>query len=164
MRRLLLALFLLLGGYDTSNESRDYFDRLLIEARKATSFLKKPLLLVPVGHAMHALDQRMRAGEVSGYSDIHKLHKDGIHLNEAGSYLVGCTFFATLFGEDPAGLPTEPYGNIAPAVAVAVTDRLTIGASVAPGSKTMRLRLRAASVCSVPASSRSTASASNDSR
>ena len=69
---------------------------------------------------MYALDLRMRAGEVSGYSDIHQLYKDGIHLNEAGSFLVGCTFFATLFGEDPAGLPTEPYGNIAPAVAKAI--------------------------------------------
>lgn len=33
---------------------------------------------------------------------------------------VHCAFFATLFGEDPAGLPTEPYGNIAPAVAKAL--------------------------------------------
>jgi hypothetical protein len=105
------------GGYDGSNESRDYFDRLLVESRQATSFLKKPLLLVPVGHAMHALDQRMRAGEVPGYSDIHQLYKDGIHLNETGSYLVGCAFFATLFREDPAGLPTEPYGKITPAAA-----------------------------------------------
>ena len=108
------------GHWDGSNESRDYFERLLLEARKATPFLKKPVLLVPVGHAMYALDLRMRAGEVSGYSDIHQLYKDGIHLNEAGSFLVGCTFFATLFGEDPAGLPTEPYGNIAPAVAKAI--------------------------------------------
>ena len=64
------------------------FDRLLVEARNATPFLKKPLLLIPVGHAMHALDRRMRAGEVAGYTDIHQLYKDGIHLNETGSYLV----------------------------------------------------------------------------
>jgi hypothetical protein len=55
---------------------------------------------------------RLRAGEVAGYSDIHQLYKDGIHLNETGSHLVGCAFFATLFREDPAGLPTEPYGKI----------------------------------------------------
>ena len=104
------------GGYDGSNESRDYFERLLVEARKATPFLKRRLLLVPVGHVMHALDQRMRAGEVPGYTDIHQFYKDGIHLNETGSYLVGCTFFATLFKQDPTGLPTEPYGTIAPEV------------------------------------------------
>lgn len=110
------------GSWDTSNESRDYFDRLLVGARKATPFLKKPLLLVPVGHAMHALDQRMRAGEVPGYTDIHQFYKDGIHLNETGSYLVGCTFFATLFQENPSGLPTEPYGVIAPTVATAIQE------------------------------------------
>ncbi len=108
------------GGYDNSNESRDYFDRLLVEARKATPFLKKPLLLIPVGHAMHALDQQMRAGKVPGYTDIHQLYKDGIHLNQTGSYLVGCVFYATLFREDPTGLPTEPYGVIAPDVAKAI--------------------------------------------
>jgi hypothetical protein len=90
---------------------------LLAEARKATSFLKKPLLLVPVGHTMHALDQRMRAGDVPGYTDIHQLYKDGIHLNETGSYLVGCVFFATFFREDPSSLPTEPYGKLAPDLA-----------------------------------------------
>ncbi len=110
------------GGWDTTNESRDYFDRLLINARKATPFLKKPLLLLPVGHVMHALDQRMRRGEVPGYSDIHQLYKDGIHLNQTGSYLVGCVFFATLFREDPAGLPTEPYGKIAPVAAKAIQE------------------------------------------
>lgn len=110
------------GGWDTTNESRDYFARLLSEARKATPFLKKPLLLVPVGHAMHALDQRMRAGDVPGYSDIHQLYRDGIHLNETGSYLVGCTFFATLFREDPTGLPTAPYGRVPPQVAKAIQE------------------------------------------
>jgi len=110
------------GRWDNSNESRDYFDRLLLEARKATPFLRKPILLVPVGHALHALDQRMRAGEVPGYRDIHQFYTDGIHLNEAGSYLVGCVFYATLFREDPAGLPTEPYGRITPELASIVTD------------------------------------------
>jgi hypothetical protein len=61
---------------------------------------------------MHALDQRMRAGAVPGYSDIHQLYKDGIHLNATGSYLVGCVFHATLWREDPTNLPTEPYGNL----------------------------------------------------
>jgi hypothetical protein len=53
---------------------------------------------------------------------IHQLYKDGIHLNETGSYLVGCAFFATLFREDSTGLPTEPYGVIAPAVAKAIHE------------------------------------------
>lgn len=110
------------NGGGTTNESRDYFDKLLVAAREATPFLKKPILLVPVGHAMHALHLRMRAGEIPGYTDIHQLYKDGIHLNETGSYLVGCTYFATLLRENPAGLPTESYGRIDPAVAKLIQE------------------------------------------
>ncbi len=59
----------------------------------------------------------MKAGEVPGYPSIHQLYKDGIHLNEPSSYLVGCTFFATLLKQSPIGLPTAPYGKIDPALA-----------------------------------------------
>ena len=38
-------------------------------------------------------------------------------VNEAGSYLVGCTYFATLLRQSPVGLPTAPYGKIDPALA-----------------------------------------------
>lgn len=110
------------GGYDLTNESRDYFDRLLAEARQATPFLTKPIRLVPVGHAMSELDKRMRAGKVPGCETVHRLYKDGIHLNELGSYAVGCAYFATLFGESPVGLPTEPYGSLDPAAARAVQE------------------------------------------
>ncbi len=105
------------GGWDNSNETRDYFDTLLGEVRKATSFLKKPPLLVPVGHVMNALHAQMKAGQVPGYTSIYQFYKDGIHLNEAGSYLVGCTYFATLLKQSPVGLPTAPYGKIDPALA-----------------------------------------------
>ena len=50
----------------------------------------------------------MKAGEVPGYRSIHQFYKDGIHLNEPGSYLVGCTFFAKLLKQTPMGLPTAP--------------------------------------------------------
>jgi len=33
-------------------------------------------------------------------------------MNPVGSYLFGCTFFATLYKEDPRGLPTASYGAI----------------------------------------------------
>ena len=39
------------------------------------------------------------------------------HPNEAGSYLVGCTYFATLLKQSPVGLSTAPYGRIDPALA-----------------------------------------------
>ncbi len=105
------------GGWDNSNETRDYFDTLLREVRKETPFLKKPPLLVPVGHVMNELHTQMKAGKVPGYTSIYQFYKDGIHLNEAGSYLVGCTYFPTLFKQSPVGLPTAPYGKIDPALA-----------------------------------------------
>jgi hypothetical protein len=105
------------GGWDLTNESRDYFDQLLAEVQKETSFLKKRVLLVPVGHVMAAMDEQMSAGQVPGYTSIYQFYKDGIHLNEPGSYLVGCTFFAALLKQSPEGLPSEPYGNIPPVLA-----------------------------------------------
>jgi len=105
------------GGWDNSNEGRDYFESLLREVRQALPGLKKPPLLVPVGHVMNELHQQMKSGKVPGYANIYQLFKDGIHLNEAGAYLVGCTFFATLLKQSPVGLPTEPYGTIDPALA-----------------------------------------------
>lgn len=105
------------GGWDNSNEGREYFDALLREARKETPFLRKKPLLVPVGHVMNELHRRMKAGEVPGYRSIHQLYRDGIHLGEAGSYLVGCTFFATMLRQSPVGLPSAPYGKIDPALA-----------------------------------------------
>ena len=66
---------------------------------------------------MNALHLQMKLGGVPGYTSIHQLYRDGIHLNEAGSYLVGCSFFATLLKQSPVGLPAEPYGKIEPQLA-----------------------------------------------
>lgn len=99
-------------GWDQTNEAADYFDQLLAAVTGQATFLKKPPLLVPVGHVMAALDLKMRAGKVPGYTSIYQFYRDAIHLSEAGSYLVGCTYFATLLKQTPVGLPTAPYGNI----------------------------------------------------
>jgi Mlc titration factor MtfA (ptsG expression regulator) len=100
------------GGWDATNETRDYFENLLREVRKATPELKKPVLLVPVGHVLAELHAQMKAGKVPGWTSIYQFYKDGIHLNEPGSYTVACTYFATLLKQSPAGQPTQPYGEI----------------------------------------------------
>jgi hypothetical protein len=105
------------GGWDATNETRDYFETLLREVRRLTPELKRPVRLVPVGHVMADLHQQMKAGKVPGWTSIYQFYKDGIHLNEPGSYLVACTYFATLFKQSPEGLPTAPYGRIAPELA-----------------------------------------------
>ncbi|TWT84777.1 hypothetical protein CA13_62570 [Planctomycetes bacterium CA13] len=105
------------GGWDATNETRDYFDQLLDEVRAVTPFLEKPPKLVPVGDVMLALHKMMQAGQVEGYTSIYQLYRDGIHLNEMGSYLVGCTFYAVMLNQSPVGLPTEPYGTLDPVIA-----------------------------------------------
>ncbi|MGC9036251.1 MAG: hypothetical protein ACP5K7_10540, partial [Verrucomicrobiia bacterium] len=105
------------GGWDLTNETRNYFHTLLEEVRKETSFLKNPVLLIPVGHTFAELHKQMKSGKVEGYTNIYQFYKDGIHLNEPGSYAVACVFFATIFKQSPEGLPSEPYGKIAPELA-----------------------------------------------
>jgi hypothetical protein len=65
--------------------------------------------MVPVGHVLYELNQRMKAGEVPGHKQIKEIFADDIHLNNVGSYVVGCTYFATLYRQDPKGLSSEPY-------------------------------------------------------
>lgn len=110
------------GGWDGTNETKDYFERLTLELRKACPELKKPILMVPVGHVMYELDQQMKADKMPGFTDIGQVYKDGIHLNNVGSYIVACTFFVTLYGENPEKLTTEPYGDIDPKVAEVIHD------------------------------------------
>ncbi len=110
------------GGWDGTNETQDYFERLTLELRKAYPQLNKPILMVPVGHVMYELDQRMKAGKVPGYKHIKEVFADGIHLNNIGSYIVGCTFFATLYKENPQGLPSEPYKLTDPKLAEVIQE------------------------------------------
>jgi hypothetical protein len=110
------------GGWDGTNETKDYFERLTLELRKACPKLKKPVLMVPVGHVMYELDQQMEAGKMPGFTNIGQVYKDGIHLNNVGSYIVACSFFATLYGEHPEKLTTAPYGDIDPKVAEVIHD------------------------------------------
>ncbi len=95
------------GKWDGTNETKDYFERLTLELRKAYPKLK--IHTVPVGHVLYGLNQWMKAGKVPGYTDIKQLFADGIHLNNVGSYVVGCTYFATLYKQNPTGLPSAPY-------------------------------------------------------
>jgi hypothetical protein len=110
------------GGWDGTNETMDYFERLTIELRKVYPHLKKPILMVPVGHVLYELNQRMKAGEVPGHKQIKDIFADDIHLNNVGSYVVGCTYFATLYRQDPKGLSSEPYKVTDPKLAEVIQD------------------------------------------
>ena len=65
--------------------------------------------VVPVGPAWHAAAKLLR--ELALYTN------DGSHPTPAGSYLAGCVFVATLFGERPSGF--------------SLSDKLKIGRDIA---------------------------------
>ncbi len=93
------------GGWDGTNESRDYFQRVVDDLNSISLGLNKPILMVPVGDVLYELDKRMEQGLVPGYGDIIDIYADGIHFNSAGSYVVGLTFYATLYKDNPNGMP-----------------------------------------------------------
>ncbi len=110
------------GQWDSTNETKDFFERLAVAVQKALPDLKRPVRVIPVGHVMYELDRRMQQNEVPGLSRIGQIYQDQIHLNNVGSYLVACTFYATLFGDSPVGLSTRPYDPIDPALAKVIQE------------------------------------------
>lgn len=97
------------NGWGQQLESKSYFEGLTRRLRELNPTMRKPVLLIPVGHVMAELNRLMKAGEVPGYRDIHGVYADGIHLDHVGSYLTACTFYACLFRQSPVGLPAEVY-------------------------------------------------------
>lgn len=69
----------------------------------------KPVKLIPVGHVLYLLDQKMRAGLVPGFDSIFAFYADNLHLNSSGSYVIGATFYATLYGRNPRTVPMAAY-------------------------------------------------------
>jgi hypothetical protein len=118
------------GKWDGSNETRNYFEQLTRALRHAYPKLERPVLLVPVGDVLFELDQRVKAGKVPGLESIEDLYVDGIHFNNVGAFVVGTTFYSTMFKTDPRGVDARAYGPgksekdrlIAPELAKAVQE------------------------------------------
>jgi len=90
---------------------KDHYETLVQELRQEMPEIKPPRL-IPAGHAMYLLNQKIKAGQVPGYSSIFDVYNDGIHLNNVGAYIAGCSFFATIYGQTPIGLPVpEGYAR-----------------------------------------------------
>jgi PKD repeat protein len=100
-----------------TEETKDYFEKLTRQLRTNHPDIK-PVLLVPVGQVFYAMNQKMAAGQVPGYSSIWQVYSDGIHMNGVGSYIASCTYFATLYSQSPVGLSVpSQYGTIDPSLA-----------------------------------------------
>ncbi len=118
-------------GWDGTEETRDYFEKVVAGLRTAYEGKSRPALLVPVGDVLLEMHERMRAGQVPGFRDIGEIYVDAIHFNNVGSCIVGTTFYATLFRDDPKGMTVEPYNEkldpkkdrpIDPKLAAAIQD------------------------------------------
>jgi hypothetical protein len=106
------------GKWDGTFETRDYFSRLVERLNESYGRrLRHPVRLIPVGEVMARFEQAIREGKTSAITSINDLYTDNVHLNATGQYLVGLTFYATLFGADVHGLAARGYDGIDPNVA-----------------------------------------------
>lgn len=100
------------GGFN-SQETAD-FAADLTEAVRAI-YGEERVFLVPVGHTMFALNQKMKAGLVPGYDNIFQIYADGVHMGDVGAYLTAVVFYAVMYQDSPVGLPVpSEYGTIDP--------------------------------------------------
>ena len=99
--------------YNLINETRGYFESLTKQINSAMPNLKKKVKIVPVGDVLLELDKRIKANQITGIDNITDLYADAIHFNNTGAYVLGLTFYATMFKQSPmAGGPTPgSYGG-----------------------------------------------------
>ncbi len=97
--------------YYNNSECRDYPVELAAAATVAVPTLSKPFRVIPLGEIMYSLNNKMKAGQVPGYTKIWQFYMDGIHLTTTGSYVNACAFYATIYKESPVGrIVPEEYG------------------------------------------------------
>ena len=63
------------------------------------------VFFIPCGEIMYRLHRTINAGEMPGLDSTWDLYADGVHLNNLGSYMVGCSYYACIMRETPVGLP-----------------------------------------------------------
>ncbi|MBV9864975.1 MAG: carbohydrate-binding protein [Abitibacteriaceae bacterium] len=71
--------------------------------------------VVPGGLALINLKHAIEAGKVPGMTDFFPANfDDDLHLSMAGRYFIGLVHFATLYGQNPVGLPLAGINNTLP--------------------------------------------------
>lgn len=83
--------------------SLDYFEDMVVQLR--TEYPDKEIYVLPAAVVLYEIDKYMEAGLIPGFSDYADLLRDGGHTNDIGSSALALAFFATLWREDPTGLP-----------------------------------------------------------
>lgn len=112
------------GGWDGTNETRDFYEDLMFSVRAATPYLNKPILIIPVGDVMYEFNIRAQAGQIPGFTSVNQLYSDGIHLNNVGAFLVASTFYATIYKADPRYISYSSYDVISGSGDRDITDAM----------------------------------------
>jgi MYXO-CTERM domain-containing protein len=104
-----------LSTYDPNNHgdfqnrmrtwSRGYSNELMSQLNSPAFNSPVPIGRVPTGEVFYQLDQLAGAGQLGAVTDISQWYSDAHHMGELGAYVSQLTMFATLYGENPAGLP-----------------------------------------------------------
>jgi len=98
-----------------NSHSRDYVDQLMTRLAERFPELaaEDRLRLIPNGEVLYALDQKARAGELPGVSNIGFFSRDGLHIR-AGlpRYTIAATVFAVMFERHPGELDAAIYNDI----------------------------------------------------
>ncbi len=84
--------------------ARSYFTDLF----HSIELTNPEIAMIPVGEVFYALDAKMRAGQIPGFTSIRQLHRDVDHLNTLGSDIAGYTAYATIYKDSPLGLASNP--------------------------------------------------------
>jgi hypothetical protein len=111
------------SGGSVTVRTRDYFQTLADQVNGMSLGLEKDVLLVPAGDVLNALDKRMRAGDIPGFTSALDLYSDDVHLYTAtGTFVVSTTFYATMYKDNPLGLaiPASQASTVTPEFAAAV--------------------------------------------
>jgi hypothetical protein len=111
------------GGDSGQARSAAYHANILDSLRFAKAGLE--IDMIPSGHVFALVDERARAGEIPGLTDGSQLYRDELHAGRVGMYLSALTYYATLYKEDPRGLPIHSDYTLAlPTQSVVVTPQM----------------------------------------
>lgn len=89
------------GSGDITMPTRSYYQQLMGNLDPATR-------LIPTGEVLYEVDALIKAGGLPGFASITQLYLDDnctCHLNDVGNLVLASTVFATIFKQDPSGLP-----------------------------------------------------------
>jgi len=68
---------------------------------------------IPASQAVYELNQRIMAGEVPGVSHLDQVFA-GIHPNDVGGYILGLSFYASMYQTNPIGAPMPSQDYLVP--------------------------------------------------